>query len=140
MKRLLRLSEVNLSDVLNSIDVPIIVTDSAMTLLQVNQKARLLLGNSARKLEMPTVDIAIECRHAGLPGSCGGGVQCAGCALRQTVRVTGADGRPRYGVYSDLEVVVAPGTEPTRFRFSTTRMADAVVLTIEGNVNLGLAV
>ena len=140
MKRLLRLSEVNLRDVLNSIDIPILVTDGSVTLLQVNQKAERLLGDSAHKLEMPTIGIAVECRHAGMPESCGGGEHCAGCVLRQTIRDTCADGRPRYGVYSDLEVVVPPGTETKRFRFSTTKMGDAVVLAIEGIWALGVAV
>lgn len=136
VKQLLRLSEVNLSDVLDSIDVPIIVTDAAMTLLLVNQKAKCLLGNSAYQLEMPTVGIAIECRNAGLLGSCGEGEPCAGCILRRAIRDTRVDGRRRYGVYSDLEVAMTPGTEKKRFRFSTTRMGDAIVLAIDGIVNL----
>ncbi len=135
MKQLLRLSEVSLRDVLNSIDVPIIVTDSAMTLLQVNKKAERILGDSAHQLEMPAIGIAIECRYAGFAGSCGGSEQCAGCLLRQAIRDTSEDGRPRYGAYSDLEVAASPGTEMKRFRFSTAKMGDAVVLTIEGRMD-----
>lgn len=132
MKRMLENSEINLKQVLNSIDFPVLVTDASVTILQVNQKAEDLLGISVHQLEMPTVGIAIECRHAGAPEACGDSEQCAGCVLRQTIRDTSADGRPRYGVFSDHEVASKRGTRTKRLHFSTTRMGDAVVVAIEG--------
>jgi hypothetical protein len=65
-------------------------------------------------------------------GGCGKKEHCAGCALRKTITDTFADGQLRYGVYSPHDIMVRGGTRPVRFRFSTVRTGDAVMLSIEG--------
>jgi hypothetical protein len=120
-----------LADLLAMLDFPVVVTDGAMTIRLVNQTAMQILGKSAWQLEGSTVGMAIECRHVGGKGECGASAHCAGCVLRRSISDTNADGQPRYGVYSDPEWAMATGTKADLYRFSTTKMGDAVVLALE---------
>jgi hypothetical protein len=138
MKRLFGQSEVKLKDILNAMDFPVLVTDESVTLLQLNQNAERRLAGSVQALELPTIDIAIECRRPGNQEMCDGGADCAGCVLRQTLCDTSVDGRPRVGIYSDREVVAGDGTKANRCRFSATKIGDAVVLAIEGVGNIAI--
>jgi hypothetical protein len=51
--------------------------------------------------------------------------------LRKTIKETYEDGQPRYGVYSEHELMPANGARARRFRFSATKAGEAVLLAIE---------
>jgi hypothetical protein len=65
-------------------------------------------------------------------GECGVNARCGGCAFRRTIRDTHSDGKPRYGEYSQHTISAADGTKERRFRFSTSRIGDMVLVAIEG--------
>jgi hypothetical protein len=73
----------------------------------------------------------IECRHVGEMGECGASPHCAGCVLRRTIGETGADGQQREGVYADPGWGAGDGASAELFRFSTSKMGDAVVVALE---------
>jgi hypothetical protein len=50
-----------------------------------------------------------------------------------------ADGRPRYGAYSQHHIMDRGDTRLVRFRFSTVKTGDAVMLSIEAVENLETA-
>jgi PAS domain-containing protein len=121
---------INLRDLLDRLDFSVVVTDGSVTIQLANRTAEQVFGRTTSELENTDVGFAIECQHA-QAGQCGRTEHCAGCLLRQTLQETYADGKPRYGVYSEHEVLTPEGTVPKRLRFSTTRVGDAVILAIE---------
>jgi hypothetical protein len=132
-------SEISLADFLNTIEFPVLVTDESVAVRQANEANERVLGKPVRRLEGSRIGVAIEYYHAGAKGECGGDAFCAGCVLRRTINETDADGKPRYGVYSDHEVATADGKRARRFRFSTTKAGNAVLLAIEGIQDLPIA-
>ena len=132
-------SGISLADFLNTIEFPVLVTDESAAIRQANGETERVLGKPVRRMEASRIGVAIECFHAGAKGECGGDAFCAGCILRRTINETHADGKPRYGVYSDHEVATADCNKARRFRFSTTKAGNAVLLAIEGIQDLPIA-
>jgi PAS domain-containing protein len=122
---------VNLRDFLDRLEFPVLVTDGSVKIQRANRMAERAFGRLASEMENATVGFAIECLSAQAPGECGRSGNCAGCALRQTIMDTNADGQPRYGIYSENSVLTPNGATPKRFRFSTTQIGNAVILAIE---------
>jgi hypothetical protein len=120
-----------LADLVAMLEFPVVVTDGRMTILMVNPKAAHILDNSGWPFEGPKVGIEIECRHVGEHGECGASPHCAGCVLRRSIGETGADGQQREGVYSDPGWRSADAATAGLFRFSTSKMGDAVVVALE---------
>ncbi len=132
-------SKFSLAEFLDSIELPVLVTDGGRAIHEVNEAAERILGKSASRLRGSRVGVAIECIHAGIMGECGVSPYCAGCAMRRTIQDTHADGKPRYGEYSQHKLATADGARVVRFRFSTTKMGDLIVLAIEGIEDLPVA-
>ncbi len=122
---------VSLRDFLDRMDFPVLVTDGSVAIQGANRMAEHAFGRAASELADSDVGFAIECRFAAASGRCGRMEHCGGCVLRRTLAATHADGQPRYGMYSENEVVTADGVMPRSFRFSTTQIGDAVVLAVE---------
>jgi PAS domain-containing protein len=132
LNRLLGPTKLGLAEFLNSIELPVLVTDETRAIRQVNHAAERTLGKLAGDLDGSNVGMAIECLHAGVMGECGVNAYCAGCAFRRNINDTHADGKPRYGEYAQHNVATATGMKATQFQFSTTKMGDMVLLAIEG--------
>ena len=140
LRGLIGATDINLGDFLDRIDVPVLLTDGAVIVQRANRKAELEFGRqSTKKLTNATVGVAIECLNAQGTGECGRAEKCVGCVLRGTILGTHADGKPRYGQYSQNQVMTPLGAKPKRFRFSTTRVGDAVMLSIEEVLDLATA-
>jgi len=122
---------VSLRDFLDRLDFPVLVTDGSVTIQRANRMAERLFGRRDSELDNTDVGCAIECRHAQESGECGRTEYCSGCILRQTLLETHADGRPRYGMYSQQEILTPSGGALKRLRYSTTQIGDAVILAIE---------
>ena len=131
LEELIRTPEISLADFLNSIEFPVLVTDHSLAVQQMNRTAERILGGSVGESGGLKFGSAIECLHAGMPGGCGGNESCEGCVLRKTIKETYEDGQPRYGVYSEHELMPANGARARRFRFSATKAGEAVLLAIE---------
>jgi nitrogen-specific signal transduction histidine kinase len=130
-KKVMGEATTSLSDFLNDLDFPVLATDGDRLVLAANRAAEATLGKSAARMTGGRVGMAIECYYAGMPGGCGKTAQCRGCALRQNIADTHADGQPRYGVYAEKRIVNGRGSKMVQFRFSTQKVENAVVLLIE---------
>jgi len=132
-------TEIKLRDFLDRLEFPVLLTDKSVVVQGANRIAERTFGRPASRLENVAAGVVIECYHAQAPGECGKTEHCAGCVLRQTIMDTHADGRPRYGVYSENEILTPQGAKPKRLRFSTTRIGNAVMLAIEEIQDLSIA-
>jgi nitrogen-specific signal transduction histidine kinase len=121
----------SLRDFLNDLEFPVLATDGDQVVLAANRAAERTLGKSATRMSGTRVGMAIECYYAGMPGGCGKTAQCRGCALRQNIADTYADGQPRYGDYVEKRNVNGLGSKMVQFRFSTQKINETVVLLIE---------
>jgi PAS domain-containing protein len=139
LKGLIGNPEVSLAELLNSIEFPVLVTSKSVAIQQMNRTAERILGRSLADRAGLKIGAAIECLHAGMPGGCGGSEYCEGCVMRNTITETHEDGQPRYGVYSEHELLAAEGARARRFRFSATKAGEAVLLVIEEIRDLPLA-
>ena len=139
LRGLLGGTEISLREFLDTLEFPVLIADKSAMVQQANRTAGRMFGRDASKLENTTVGMAIECFNALVPGGCGTAERCAGCVLRQTLTDTYADGQPRYAMYSKNEILTPQGTKPKRFRFSTTRIGDTVMLAIEEAQDLSAA-
>jgi hypothetical protein len=132
-------AEIGLREFLDQLEFPVLLTDRSIVVQRANNVAERAFGRPSFKLENASVGMAIECLNAQASGQCGRAEHCAGCVLRRTIIETHADGQPRYGMYSQNEVLSAQGSKARRFRFSATRIGDAVMLAIEGVQDLSAA-
>ncbi len=132
LKKMLGQTRLGLADFLNSIEVPVLLLDENRALRQINETAEKFMGKFVYKLDGSKLGLAIECLHVGVMGECGVSAYCGGCAFRRTIRDTHSDGLPRYGEYSQQTISAADGPKERRFRFSTSRIGDMVLVAIEG--------
>jgi PAS domain-containing protein len=132
MEDLLGPSRVILSEFLNSIDVPILVTDEHMGIRQANRAAERALVIGARLVQGKRFGVVIECANAKVAGECGVSPSCAGCAFRRSIHDTHVDGKARYGDYSQHNVATAKGPMARGFRYSTSKVGNSVVVAIYG--------
>ncbi|MDD2764214.1 MAG: hypothetical protein PHE83_09610 [Opitutaceae bacterium] len=122
---------VRLGDFLNRLDFPVLVTDRDLTVVEANRAAETIAGSSRTQLKAGPTGVAIECYYAGLPGGCGQTSHCHGCALRQTIVDTYADGQARCGVYAVPQPPADTKGRIVQFRFSTHKVGDSIMVVIE---------
>lgn len=130
-KRVMGKTTTSLKDFLDDLEFPVLATDGDRVVLAANRAAEKVLGKSATQMTNVRVGVAIECYYSGMPGGCGKTAQCRGCALRQNIGDTYADGEPRYGVYAEKRLVNGTGFKMVQFKFSTQKVGETVVLLIE---------
>lgn len=128
---------ISLSDFLNGLEFPVLVTDQDMGVVEANHAAGKILGKPASRMKHTSAGVAIECYYAGLPDGCGKTPQCRGCALRQNITDTYADGQPRYGRYAQLQIVAGNSPKMVQFHFSTQKVGELVMFAIEEIKDLG---
>jgi hypothetical protein len=132
LQELLGPTKLHLTEFLNSIELPILVTDETRAIRQINYAAERALGRVGTEAGGASVGVAIECLHAGVMGECGFNAYCAGCSFRRNISDTYADGKPRYGEYVQHNIQTATGAKARCFRFSTAKLGDMVMVSIEG--------
>ena len=128
---------VSLTDFLNELEFPVLVTDRDWVVIEANHAAGKILGKPASRMKQIPGGVAIECYYAGLPDGCGKTPQCRGCALRQNITETYADGQPRHGRYAQLQIVAGNAPKMMQFRFSTQKLGEMVMFAIEEITDLG---
>jgi hypothetical protein len=129
---------INLRELIDQLEFPVLVTDGTVAIQRANRMAECMFGRPPLELENATLGFAIECVHAKAPGECGREKQCAGCVLRQALMETHDDGQPKHGFYSESEMLTPQGTKPKRIRFSTNAVGDSVIVAIEEVIAHGL--
>ncbi len=120
-----------LGELLRTLEVPVMVLDSRSRVVDMNESAEKALGTSRAAAVGALTGPAISCYNAGLPGGCGLSEHCPGCALRQKLAATHADGQPRFGQISEHDIVRDGRSRTVRFRFSTHKAGDLVMLLLE---------
>jgi transcriptional regulator with PAS, ATPase and Fis domain len=128
---LLRQRRFTLEQLLEQFDMPVIALDANATVLCANQAAARTLANKADLIKGKLVGDVIECIHARTPGGCGRTIHCSGCTIRRMVTATHQDGRPRRSIKADQSVRRAGEVTSVRYRISTRKIDDVVLLTIE---------
>jgi PAS domain-containing protein len=132
MENLFGPSRIILSEFLNSIEVPILVTDENRGIRQANRAAERVLAKGAGQIQGKRFGVVIECVHAEVVGECGLSPYCSGFAFRRSVYDTYRDGTPHYGEYSQHKLVTPKGQAARQFKYSTTKAGDSVLVAIEG--------
>ncbi|MCX5771269.1 MAG: hypothetical protein NTZ09_13520 [Candidatus Hydrogenedentes bacterium] len=75
-----------------------------------------------------------ECAHARLPGGCGRTVHCSGCTVRRAVLDTLSTGNPLSGISVEVLQNVKGKDRRVTFQISTQRLANCVLLQIDGGL------
>jgi transcriptional regulator with PAS, ATPase and Fis domain len=120
-----------LSQLLDQLDTPVIALDADITAMCANQAAEKILATKADLIKGKLVGDIFECIHAKTPEGCGRTIHCSGCTIRRMVADTHQDGRPRRSVQADQMVRRNGEFTPVRYRISTKKIGEAVLLTIE---------
>lgn len=119
-----------LDQLLEQFDTPVIALDADITALCANQAAEMILGTRSDLIKGKLMGEVIECIHAQNPEGCGRTIHCSGCVIRRMVMETHQDGRPRASVEANQLVRRAGEVTSERYRISTRKIGDAVLLTI----------
>ena len=120
-----------LSELLDRIDVPVIALDAGVTALLANQAAERAVGKKVDLIKGSLAGDVFECVYASTPEGCGRTIHCSGCTIRRTVLATHQDGQARRGVEVEQLVQHAGERRLTRYRISTEKIFDQVMLIIE---------
>jgi len=131
MQRAMGARRKELGELLRTLEVPVMVLDAENRVVDMNESAEKALGTSRAAAAGALTGPAISCYNAGLPGGCGLSEHCPGCALRQKLAATHADGQPRFGELSQHDIVHDGRSRTVRFRFSTQKVGDLVMLLLE---------
>jgi hypothetical protein len=113
------------------LDVPVLIVDNDVTVLDVNIPARQLAEKPESAILGSRAGTVYECRYSHLPGGCGRSVHCSGCAIRISVTETWETGRPVLRRPAVLRRGSAESGETIHFFVSTWKGENAVVLAIE---------
>jgi hypothetical protein len=120
-----------LGQLLEQLDTPVIAIDADITAICANQAAGKILATTTEFVKGRPVGDIIGCIHAQSPEGCGRTIHCSGCTIRRMISATHRDGRPRCSVEADQLVRRGEEFTPVRYRISTKKIGDAVLLTIE---------
>lgn len=118
-----------LADLLNEFTVPVLAIDDDVVVLAANDAARTAFNLTAVARTSRRIGDIVECVHAREPSGYGRTIHTTGCALRKTVAVTAADGRPRDGVPAYQSVCTPRGVKLI-FRISTQAVGNFGLATI----------
>jgi hypothetical protein len=116
---------------LQGTDVPYVVVDSDAVVVDANDFGLAALKKSRSEVVNQRGGVVIQCERSACAEGCGRSAQCDACVFRATILRTFQDGRSRFGVVSEHPVMGSCGTALFKLRFSTAKVSDAVVITIE---------
>lgn len=123
--------KLDLAELLDQIDVPVIAFDANVTALLANRAAEKVVGQKVDLIKGRLAGNVFECIHASTPEGCGRTIHCSGCTIRRTVTATHQDGQPRRNVEAEQIVEHAGKRQLVRYRLSTEKVHDSVLLMIE---------
>lgn len=121
----------SLSDFLDQLTVPVLALDSQGEVVAANDAARERAGVGLPTANPVTPGDILECANARLPDGCGHTVHCRACTLRLCVEDTYATGTSHDGVPAINDRVPIDDTQPVRYRVSTRKQGDVVLLRID---------
>lgn len=128
--RLSARSRIPVDDLLASNTDPVLVLDADHTIGMINASGLRVLGKSAEEVLGERAGVALDCENSHLPGGCGATVRCTACDLLEAVAHTHLTGGPRYRTRTRVTVCRGDGLADLRMTFSTSRLADRILLEI----------
>jgi len=123
--------KLDLAELLDQIDVPVIAFDADVTALLANKKAEQAVGKKVDLIKGSPPGPILQCMYASSPEGCGHTIHCSVCTIRLTVTATHQDGQPRRGVEAEQMMEHHGKRQLVRYRISTEKIHDSVLLMIE---------
>lgn len=123
--------EETFQDFLDSLELPVLVVNSNVTIMGGNRKAAEFIGKELPEVKSLLGGEALECAYSRLPGGCGKTVHCGGCVIRKTVTATWNDGKSRLYVEGYLDSGDPKVPARTRIFVSAEKVGDFVFLKVE---------
>ena len=127
-RRLLGESASDFAEFLESLDAPVLLVDADVAVREANSRALALLGKERSELSGRRGGEVIECGHSRLPGGCGQQDRCR-TGIRRLVTFATGEGVERAEAVQ--EVFTSQGVGEIRFRISTEKAGNLVLLRIE---------
>jgi PAS domain-containing protein len=122
---------------LDDVAVPVVLVDGEGVVRIANDKVLTMTGKGAEQVEGFSGGDVFQCIYARLPEGCGNTIHCSGCVIRRTVMETHVTGQTMCRVPATLMQQSGDGQQEIRFRISTEKMGDCVILRIDSRDDVG---
>jgi hypothetical protein len=120
-----------LSEFIDELNTPILIVREDMRVVAANAAARALSPEPLEELVGLLCGEVIGCLHSREEGGCGKTVHCLSCAIRKCVTYTSVTGQSCFDVPAYPDIGLLSGNTDVRFRVSTGKKRDFVLLRIE---------
>jgi hypothetical protein len=120
-----------MSNYLDRLGVPVLVTDANVRVMGANTQACEALGKNLSQLQSRMGGQVIECTHAAESEGCGGTVHCRSCTIRNTVRHTFETGEPCVRIRAYPDIQSGNGIRSVCLEISTEKVGGVVMLRID---------
>jgi PAS domain-containing protein len=120
-----------LSEFVDEMSTPILVMREDTRVVAANAAARKLSPELLEELAGLLCGDVIGCLHSKDEEGCGRTVHCLSCTIRRSIAHTFETGEPCFDVPAYMELGLLSGDTEVRFRISTEKKGDFVLLRIE---------
>lgn len=120
-----------LSQLLDSIDAPILVISQNAKVAKANTKASQLLKKEVTEEDDFLTGMVFECAYANSPGGCGTTTHCSGCTIRRAITETFQSGYPKVHLPVTLIQTSLEKDHRLRLTITTQKVGDVVLLRID---------
>lgn len=124
----------DICEYLEILPAPILVVDGQHLVRGANSEARRTVSGDFAPIAKLRGGDVFECVHARLPEGCGRTVHCSGCTIRRAIQDTLSTGKPMCDTPVDVVQRVEGQDRRVEFRVSTQRLANCVLLKLEGGL------
>jgi len=122
---------VPLLDFLDTLGMPVLVSDSDVVVTRANKTLLSLLNKDLPQVSGHRGGEVFECAHSHLPGGCGKTIHCSGCAIRRSVTETFVTGKSFRNVEAYLDCDLISSLPRLRLLISTEKVLGVVLLQID---------
>jgi hypothetical protein len=116
---------------IDELSTPILIVREDMRVVAANVAARALSPEPLEELAGLLCGEVIGCLHSREEGGCGKTVHCLSCAIRKCVNYTSVTGESCFDIPTYPDIGLLSGKTDVRFRVSTGKKGDFVLLKIE---------
>lgn len=121
----------SLLNYLDSLEAPVIVIDSTVSVNIANKQARAILQKESPDIEGFKSGDVFECVFAKFPDGCGNTLHCSACTIRNTVMDTFQTGKSHLNTPAYLIQGTPGNNQEIQFLISTEKVLDIVLLRID---------
>lgn len=130
-EKILGPKKVELTTLLDSLNVPIVVVNAMANAETANKAARKILQKELPEITGFTGGAVFECAYSTLPEGCGKTIHCSGCAIRNTVMDTFQSGNSHLEIPAQLTKGTSDKNQEVILLISTEKVSDVVLLRID---------